>query len=700
MQKARETLSFAAKTFGEKSDEYKSALEIMKKANEDYEGSANSIINYLDKIVGRVEQANARRGKSEQEYTKTLLEEDKKQALIMVEKLKKTAQFFSFFDKNKGAEILKQALEYEAAIYEDYNNRLSESSKKTTDAAQKITEDRIQNNLELNKSILKANTEYDEKNIIEKQKYEMEMFLLEQQAAIDKLDNLKKYGKITEDEYKRQYAILQNNQTKFYNDQTKALAEHSKKLHEEIKKMLQSDTENQIEETTAKYQDAIKQLQNENENLSKSAGVDLSNVSDVDSILIDPKVLEQHKENMAKIAGLQTALEKRIVEIKKQGLEEQAQIIDKKLDEMYSEQFNKAAHNELKNLELEKEMLEKRIAMRKEAGITDNSEDEAAQKANEIKTIQANAQLELALTAKTEKQKYDIKRKALEDELKLYDAGTLEYANTLEAMRNLDAEFQASQLEKWTEYADYAMQAFEQIAQIMANASEVRVQELETQNTQEKDNLKKMLDANLISQSEYDEKVKKSDEKLAKEKAKIARKQAIMEKAMSIAQIAMNTAQSIMASAKMGFPAAIPFIAMAAVLGAIQTAAVASQPIPQAAKGRLIGGQSHAQGGTLIEAERGEAIINKRSTGMYPELLSLINEMGGGVPFTRSYSDGGFAMREYRRNQSPAVDTEAITQTVVEAVKNIQIYTAIEDIRKGNDQYITVTGESGIGELG
>tara|TARA_Y100001934_G_scaffold264459_1_gene341461 strand:- start:1083 stop:3551 length:2469 start_codon:yes stop_codon:yes gene_type:complete len=59
--------------------------------------------------------------------------------------------------------------------------------------------------------------------------------------------------------------------------------------------------------------------------------------------------------------------------------------------------------------------------------------------------------------------------------------------------------------------------------------------------------------------------------------------------------------------------------------------------------GGMFEGKSHAEGGVkfavggkvpqIMEAEGGEAIINKRSTAMYKPLLSAINQMGGGKKF-------------------------------------------------------------------
>ena len=69
---------------------------------------------------------------------------------------------------------------------------------------------------------------------------------------------------------------------------------------------------------------------------------------------------------------------------------------------------------------------------------------------------------------------------------------------------------------------------------------------------------------------------------------------------------------------------------------ALQVATIKSQKF---AKGGILEGASHANGGIDMgnnqEAEGGEAIINKRSTAMFREELSMINQAGGGVKFAR-----------------------------------------------------------------
>lgn len=152
--------------------------------------------------------------------------------------------------------------------------------------------------------------------------------------------------------------------------------------------------------------------------------------------------------------------------------------------------------------------------------------------------------------------------------------------------------------------------------------------------------------------------------------------------------IAAGTAKSASAAP---FPANIPLIAgflgtVAGIIGSIKKATSAGKAaaLPKAARGAYLQGASHADGGILIEAEGGEAIINKNSTSKYRSLLSAINEAGGGIPLAANggIASGGGATRNFidydllaakvaeanRSLPSPVVSVEEIVQTA-ESVK-------------------------------
>ena len=72
--------------------------------------------------------------------------------------------------------------------------------------------------------------------------------------------------------------------------------------------------------------------------------------------------------------------------------------------------------------------------------------------------------------------------------------------------------------------------------------------------------------------------------------------------------------------------------------------AAAAKEAPQASmnlgknyeRGGMIGGKRHAEGGTMIEAEAGEAIMTRGAVTMFAPMLSAMNQMGGGTSFARS----------------------------------------------------------------
>jgi hypothetical protein len=211
------------------------------------------------------------------------------------------------------------------------------------------------------------------------------------------------------------------------------------------------------------------------------------------------------------------------------------------------------------------------------------------------------------------------------------------------------------------------------------------MQEFEYNNSKKKEVLQSRLDKGYISQKEYDKRLEELDKEAETQRAEVARKQAIREKAMGAFQIGIDTAMGIMKAVSASpLTSGLPWSAFVAAAGALQLAAVLAKPIPKAARGKLIEGPSHAAGGTIVEAEGGEAIINKRSTSMFAPLLSAINEAGGGVPFVRPLSDGGYAARSSTQR---GATVEEIKLAVEEAVSTVKIYTTIEDIRKGDRRY-------------
>lgn len=134
--------------------------------------------------------------------------------------------------------------------------------------------------------------------------------------------------------------------------------------------------------------------------------------------------------------------------------------------------------------------------------------------------------------------------------------------------------------------------------------------------------------------------------------AKIAGEESAIGKGASIAQATIDTYKSATSaySAMAGIPVVGPALgaiaAGAAVAAGIANVKkiVSTKATKQFARGGILNGASHAQGGIPTqygELEGGEAVINKRSTALYAPLLSAINQAGGGVKFANGGILGG-----------------------------------------------------------
>lgn len=117
------------------------------------------------------------------------------------------------------------------------------------------------------------------------------------------------------------------------------------------------------------------------------------------------------------------------------------------------------------------------------------------------------------------------------------------------------------------------------VNQLMNAKENKELKNYEKNTKKKKDALNKQLNDGQISQEQYNARVAQLDSDMDAKKEAIERKQAKRQKAMAITQIIVNTALSIAkTSSALGFPLAIPFIALAAAIGAIQLATVMSQP--------------------------------------------------------------------------------------------------------------------------
>lgn len=546
---------------------------------------------------------------------------------------------------------------------EDLKHR-ADMSKKAKEEAKKGQEDyynSILAKLEADKISQEKKLEYErlskEKSFENDRGYEEKLFKLQQDTEAKKLEAQRRFGKITEKEYANSLAVLS-----------------------QIEKIFNKQRENALEEAyKAKLDKLDKSLIEEEKALKKAAKKEQAEWV----AIIEAKYDEAYKQTEAYaieyssfIVESEMQLERDIEELKKNSIKKQIEDVERIVKEQYEGDLEKYSDNEREKTKIEIAELEERIKQKREKGLS-TYEDEAELRAAQTKLNQIALNTELLKANLTAQQIYDLKKATLEAELELYK-GNIDKEKELEAeLAKLTNGYQQQRLGNLSEWANQMLDIASELNNFLSALGEREVSEYEENTERKKASYQSQLESGLISKEEYDAKVAQSDQELDKKKAEITRKQAIREKALKAFEIAINTAAAIMKAA--------PNLALqilTGITGAAQLATVMATPIPKASRGMLLKGNSHAQGGTLIEAEGGEAIINKRSTMMYTPLLSAINQAGGGVAF-----DGGYARRNLTSKELSAKDIERIVEKTLRGQK---IYVAVDDIRREDRKYASL----------
>jgi hypothetical protein len=186
-------------------------------------------------------------------------------------------------------------------------------------------------------------------------------------------------------------------------------------------------------------------------------------------------------------------------------------------------------------------------------------------------------------------------------------------------------------------------------------------------------------------------------EKFRKEEARIKTEQFKKNRAASVIQAGIETAMGILRTS-----GNVPLQILAAITGAIQTAAIISAPVPKFAmggiatdggnvpqSGGMITGRSHAAGGVKFnmgggigeaDGKKGEAyIVNTKHSPYIKEMASRLNVMGGGKAFAGNpskFNHGGIVSAA-----KPNVSAE-ISSALQGAINEIRVINVASDTAK------------------
>ena len=210
--------------------------------------------------------------------------------------------------------------------------------------------------------------------------------------------------------------------------------------------------------------------------------------------------------------------------------------------------------------------------------------------------------------------------------------------------------------------------------------------------------------ASEMMQQEYDALIAKGEKMTAADIAnamELAEKQRVLSKAQIILNEVMSIGNALVAAtsaaAQSGIAAPIVFAATLATLTASIVATIASLKSADSqyetqiaqlneikkSKGYATGGYVEGAGTATSDSiparlSNGEAVINARSTAMYYDLLSAINQRGGGIAFPNAqntpiirFAQGGVA-----------TNTAQIVEAVKTAVSDIQPVVSVKEITR------------------
>ncbi len=304
-----------------------------------------------------------------------------------------------------------------------------------------------------------------------------------------------------------------------------------------------------------------------------------------------------------------------------------------KLKQKYVEELQLAGNNSAKREE---------ITQRYEANVASLSETYAQQRAadsvNMLESILDTENLSADERARLEQ---ELAAAKIAYEQSVTDAVLAANERQVEADKKA-TEKRIANVQKWMQVASEGLNAINDLASAIFDAKIERIEAEQEANTEageaEQERISELVEKNVITEEEgearkraAEAKTQKKQEELEKKKQQLKYKQAVWDKANQLAQAAINTAMSItQTAASMGFPAAIPFIAIAGAMGAIQIATILATPIPKYAKGT----KDHP-GGLAIVGDGGRQEVVSYGGNMFltPDTPTLIDMPKGAEVF-------------------------------------------------------------------
>ena len=312
---------------------------------------------------------------------------------------------------------------------------------------------------------------------------------------------------------------------------------------------------------------------------------------------------EQLKQNMLKQEAIQTEYFKSVDEI----------------DAMYAELAQDRRFTTSEQIYTE---IEKRLQAEYEASVRKAEIDMAA---NEQLKQNYYAQTDIQVKFKKTQEEVDAEYAKIAEEGRLTTSAQI-YAE-IEKRYQAEVEAGKKSIENQKIVAAAAINAARTISDTIFTLNQQN-RDAETNEILESLNMRK--DAELANKELTDAQRLQIEARYAQQEAEIKTRAWEAQKQAATMQAIINgalTIGNILATVPGGplNPATIASLAAAAIATGAQLAIIQNAQPPKFADGGMVGGQLHSSGGTLIEAERGEYVINRQSTSDYLPSLKVLN---------------------------------------------------------------------------
>lgn len=284
--------------------------------------------------------------------------------------------------------------------------------------------------------------------------------------------------------------------------------------------------------------------------------------------------------------------------------------------EKFEQGIKKMQDNKLEMIDLDAER-DKLIALRTIGGGTEEQQQALADRLNEIERDRLQKRIDMLKSFGREAIDEQVKMAEMEVSTAndIYAQMEADYQKFLEGQ---DADYEGSirfRIKKAEELAEAEMRAREDAFAIASTLVNGWLDVVTKANEYEMIALENQLQAGQITREEYE-----------KERRKLLRDQAENQKAAALMNAIVSTAAAVATALTAGPVSGQILAALTAALGAVQIGIIAAEPIPQFGKGGWVEGKKHSEGGTMIEAEKGEFIVSAAAAKRYAPILEQINK--------------------------------------------------------------------------